>query len=78
MGEFAFGKSFNMLEDEKWHFAVIMLRRAMRLLGPLSPVPWLAQIGIMNFPWLWVIRDWLSMLDWCRDRMRERMQVRYA
>jgi hypothetical protein len=39
MGEFAFARSFAMLEDEEWHFAVVTLRKAMRLLGPMSPVP---------------------------------------
>ena len=76
MGEFAFGKSFGMLRDEQWHRAVLLLRRAMRLLGPLSPVPWLAQIAFYIFPWFWVIRDWHTMLDWCRERMSERISVR--
>ncbi len=75
MGEFAFARSFGMLQNEEWHFAVIMLRKAMRLLGPLSPVPWLAQIGFNIVPWLWVVRDWLAMLDWCRERMSERIKV---
>ena len=75
MGEFAFAKSFGMLRDEKWHFAVVMLRKAMGLLGPLSPVPWLAQIGFYIAPWMWVVRDWLAMLVWCRDRMGERIKV---
>lgn len=39
MGEFAFARSFNMLVDEKWHFAPRMIRTAMRLLGTFSPVP---------------------------------------
>ena len=75
MGEFAFARSFGMLESEKWHIAVVMLRKAMRLLGPLSPVPWLAQIGFNIFPWVWVVRDWFAMLAWCRERMKERIQV---
>ena len=76
MGELAFGRSFGMLQDEEWPSAVVMLRRAMRLLGPLSPVPWLAQIGFNVFPWLWVVCDWLAMVEWCRKRMGERIQVR--
>ncbi|OCL13438.1 cytochrome P450 [Glonium stellatum] len=78
MGEFAFAKSFGMLRDEKWHIAVVMLRKAMRLLGPLSPVPWLAQIGFYIAPWMWVVRDWLAMLVWCRERMGERIQMTAA
>ena len=76
MGIFAFARSFDMLHKEEWHVSVVMLRKAMRLLGPLSPVPWLAQIGFNLFPWLWVVRDWLAMLAWCRDRMSERLKVR--
>ena len=76
MGIFAFARSFDMLQKEEWHVSVVMLRKAMRLLGPLSPVPWLAQIGFNMFPWLWVVRDWLAMLAWCRDRMSERLKVR--
>lgn len=75
MGEFAFAKSFGMLQSERWHIAVVMLRKAMRLLGPLSPVPWLAQIGFNLLPWFGVIADWFAMLAWCRQRMEERIQV---
>lgn len=77
MGEFAFARSFGMLESERWHTAVVMLRKAMRLLGPLSPVPWLAQIGFSIIPWFWVVRDWFAMLAWCRERMKERIQVTF-
>lgn len=76
MGEFAFARSFNMLRDEKWHFAVRLLRKAMSLLGPFSPVPWLAQIAFYITPWMFVVRDWLFMMEWCKQRMGERIQVR--
>ncbi|KAL8791206.1 MAG: hypothetical protein Q9213_000163 [Squamulea squamosa] len=76
MGKFAFGKSFRMLEDEEWHPAIRMLRSAMRLLGPLSPVPWLAQIGFAMLPRISLIGDWYAMMDFCKDRMRERIAVR--
>ena len=75
MGEFAFARSFGMLEFERWHTVVVMLRKAMRLLGPLSPVLWLAQIGFNILPRFWVVRDWFAMLAWCRERMKERIQV---
>ncbi|RYP42639.1 hypothetical protein DL767_000008 [Monosporascus sp. MG133] len=60
MGEFAFARSFDMLRDEKWHFAVQLLRKAMGLLGPLSPVPWIAQIGFYLTPWIRVERPDVS------------------
>lgn len=75
MGDFAFAKSFEMLRDERWHHTVIMLRRAMGLLGPLSPVPWLAQIGFDLIPNFWVVKDWFSMMNWCKKRMSERIEV---
>lgn len=75
MGEFAFARSFQMLSDEKWHPAVRLLRKAMSLLGPFSPVPWLAQIAFYVTPWMFVVRDWLSMMEWCKQRMGERIQV---
>lgn len=75
MGEFAFARSFQMLSDEKWHPAVRLLRKAMSLLGPFSPVPWLAQIAFYITPWMFVVRDWLSMMEWCKQRMGERIQV---
>lgn len=64
-----------MLQNEKWHEAVMLLRRAMTLLGPLSPVPWLAQIGFSLIPGLWVVRDWNAMMAWCKERMKERIAV---
>ncbi|KAK6957361.1 hypothetical protein Daesc_000145 [Daldinia eschscholtzii] len=73
MGEFAFARSFGMLKDKRWHFAVRLLRRAMSLLGPFSPVPWIAQIAFYIIPWMYIVRDWLSMMQWCKDRMGERI-----
>jgi tryprostatin B 6-hydroxylase len=78
MGEFAFAKSFNMLQDEKWHFSVTLLRKAMSLLGPFSPVPWIAQIAFYITPWMYIVRDWLGMMDWCKARMTERIEVGLA
>lgn len=78
MGDFAFARSFDMLRDQKWHHAVLMLRRAMSLLGPLSPVPWLAQIGFSVIPNNWVVKDWYSMMGWCKQRMADRIDVNYS
>ena len=78
MGKFAFGRSFRMLENEEWHSAILMLRNAMRLLGPLSSVPWLAQIGFAMLPRVSLIGDWYAMVDFCKDRMRERIEVRHT
>lgn len=74
MGDFAFARSFKMLEDERWHYAVLMLRRALTLLGPLSPVPWLIQLAF-SIPLIPIVRDWNTMIQWCSDRMTERIGV---
>ncbi|KAK4663060.1 hypothetical protein QC763_600690 [Podospora pseudopauciseta] len=73
MGEFAFGQGFEMLQSQKWHWAVRLLRRAMGLLGPFSAVPWLAQVAFYVTPWMWIVRDWLGMMEWCKERMGERI-----
>ncbi|KAF7539705.1 hypothetical protein G7054_g1956 [Neopestalotiopsis clavispora] len=73
MGMFALSESFDMLNTQKWHYAVDNLRRAMSILGPLSPVPWLAQIGFKYLHGYWKIAEWHTMIDWCRDRMKERI-----
>ena len=77
MGDFAFAKSFNMLESKDWHYSVTMLRRALNLLGPLSSVPWLVQLAF-SFPIIPIVRDWNKMVSWCSDRMKERVLVSSA
>ena len=64
-----------MLETEEWHSAIRMLRSAMRLLGPMSSVTWLAQIGFAMLPRVSLIGDWYAMMNFCKDRMRERIEV---
>ncbi|KAL9133026.1 MAG: hypothetical protein Q9175_005796 [Cornicularia normoerica] len=74
MGDFAFAKSFGMLEDKEWHYAVLMLRRALNLLGPFSSVPWVIQLAF-SFPFIPIVRDWNKMIKWCADRMTDRIQA---
>lgn len=47
----------------------------MGLLGPFSSVPWLAQVAFYITPWMYIVRDWLSMMQWCKKRMSERIEV---
>jgi hypothetical protein len=75
MGIFALSQSFDMIHNQEWHYAVNNLRRAMSILGPLSPVPWLAQIGFKYLKGYWKVKDWHSMTGWCRDRMQDRIHV---
>ena len=76
MGDVVFGKHFGMLENEEFHIAVVMLRKAMDMLGPFTPVPWLAHIGFNLLPQLPVIKDWFAMMAFCHKRIDERSAVR--
>ena len=72
MGDLAFAKSFDMLVDERWHHAILMMRDFMWLLGPFSPVPWLALVGF-GIPG--IARDWKKWIGWCQELMVERIEV---
>lgn len=75
MGLFVLSRSFDMLHQEEWHYSVVTLRRAMRLLGPLSSVPWLGQLGFKFLRGYWVVKDWYTMIEFCASRMQERINV---
>ena len=75
MGLFAFDRSFNMIDQREWRYAIDMLRRAFAIVAPVSPVPWLAHIGFTFLKGRWVVKSWHGMIDWCRDRMMERVEV---
>ena len=75
MSDVIFGRPFLMLQDERWHKTVVQLKRAMSLLGPVSPVPYLAHIGFAFIPGLWVVKDWFETIDLCRRRMQDRVKV---
>lgn len=75
MGEFAFGKSFGMLENGAWHDKILMLREALLLLGPLSSVPWLTRLGFDLFPRLWRIGNFNDVIEFSHSAMNERVNV---
>lgn len=74
MGEISFSRSFDMLESERFHPVLILLRNAYTILGPLSPVTWLIQLAL-SMPWIPVVKGYNTMLQWCFDRMSERIDV---
>lgn len=75
MGDFVFNKSFGMLENHQWHHLIVRLQRALSLLGPLSPTPWLVQLGFNLAPRVSVLKDWFQMVAWCEKQMWERIKV---
>ena len=74
MGQFAFSKSFDMLQTQQWHYSIQMLRKAFAHVGPFAPVPWLVRI-MFDIPVLQIVRDFQTMVRWCAERMDERIEV---
>ncbi len=76
MGDFVFSRSFGMLREQGWHAVIARLKRALRFLGPLSPAPWLVQMGFRMYPRVWPIKDWFDTADWAEEQVRERLDAR--
>ncbi|KAL2870706.1 cytochrome P450 [Aspergillus lucknowensis] len=73
MGEFVLGKSFDMLKNQRWHDIILLLQKAMSLLGPLSPTPWVVQIAFKLMPRVGVLSDWFTMVGWCENQIPDEM-----
>ncbi|KAL2827895.1 cytochrome P450 [Aspergillus pseudoustus] len=69
MGEFVLGRSFNMLTNKSWHNIILLLQKAMGILGPLSPTPWVVQIAFKLMPRVGILNDWFTMVGWCEEQM---------
>ena len=72
MGDLTLAKSFNMLVDKKSHHAIQLMADFMWLLGPFSPVPWLARLGF-GLPGM--ASGWKNFVAWCSERMSDRILV---
>ncbi|ORY67582.1 cytochrome P450 [Pseudomassariella vexata] len=77
MGDFVFSKSFGMLQDQSWHSVIVRLQKALSLLGPFSPTPWLIQVVLKLSPRIGVLRHWFFMVAWCEGQMRTRLDEGY-
>lgn len=75
MGDFIFSRTFNMLSRGEWHHIILLLQRALSLLGPLSPLPWMVHIAFKLLPRVWILRDWFRMVSWCEGQMVDRLKV---
>ncbi|KAI2794603.1 hypothetical protein POX_a01202 [Penicillium oxalicum] len=75
MGDFVFSQTFNMLSRQEWHHIIMLMQRALSLLGPLSPVPWFIQIAFKVFPRVWILKDWFRMVAWCEEQMLRRLEA---
>ncbi|KAE8151233.1 cytochrome P450 [Aspergillus avenaceus] len=75
MGDFIFCETFDMLAKKRWNHIIVLLQRALSILGPLGPVPWLVHIAFKLLPRVWIIKDWFDMVAWCEGRLQKRMQI---
>ncbi|KAI8632910.1 hypothetical protein F5Y19DRAFT_419453 [Xylariaceae sp. FL1651] len=57
MGDFVFNHSFGMLEAGTWHHVMVRSYRAIELLGPFGPAPWLVHIGFKILPRVGKLKD---------------------
>ncbi|KAL3476861.1 cytochrome P450 [Aspergillus californicus] len=71
MGEFVLGRSFGMLRNKSWHSIILLLQKAMSLLGPLGPTPWVVQIAFKLMPRVGGLGDWFTMVAWCESQVRK-------
>ncbi|CAJ2505021.1 Uu.00g124150.m01.CDS01 [Anthostomella pinea] len=78
MGDISFSKSFQMMQNQGWHLTIARLQRALSLLGPTSPAPWLFHIGFRIAPRVGVLRDWFEALAWCAEQMRDRLENKHS
>ncbi|CAJ2507920.1 Uu.00g091060.m01.CDS01 [Anthostomella pinea] len=74
MGDFVFNHPFGMLQAKTWHHIMMRSYRAVELLGPFGPAPWLVHIGFQLLPRLSKLRDWHEMTSWCRQTMEQRLK----
>jgi cytochrome P450 len=74
MGELVFSTSFGMVRKREWHPIVRHVKEALHLVGLLSAVPWLMQIGFRLAPPVSIMRNWHKLVDYCKYTIRKRIE----
>ena len=73
MGLVGWGADFRLLEGNK-HRALKLHTEGHKVLGPITPVPWLAHLA---FALPWVQRGWFEFKSWATDELRRRLEVSF-
>ena len=73
MGDLAFGKSFDMLENGQKHWAIQLLNNGQRGIGIFGPVPWLFVI-VSQIPFL--TKEFQKFIKFCEDMMDQRSKMK--
>ncbi|KAL9059749.1 MAG: hypothetical protein Q9162_001050 [Coniocarpon cinnabarinum] len=76
MGRCGFDKEFNQVQDQAWHPAVDMMRRATSIFGPFQPAIWIVRIGFAFFWWAGKVADWFGMLAYCEQEVNRKAALK--
>ena len=71
MGDLSFAKKLGTKAGLKASKSQELPREGMHFLGPATPMPWLVQLAL-SLPG--VAAGWMSLIDWCKDSMGERLE----
>lgn len=74
MGDLAFAKSFDMLEDSKEHWAIKLLNEGMGVVT-LSPPTWLFRLAL---PLPYLSRHYWRFMNYCGQKLDERINVTHT
>lgn len=72
MGDLAFGKSFDMLESGKQHYALKLMLAGQSYLGYMGLIPWLAPIAV-RIPG--AMKDYEKWVKWSVAQVEARRKV---
>ncbi|KAH8595452.1 cytochrome P450 [Bisporella sp. PMI_857] len=75
MGDFVFNQPLGLLKNQKKRHILKELNRALSLLGPLSPTPWLLHIAFKLFPGVSVVKVWFDVMEWSVKQMEKRLEI---
>lgn len=75
MGDVLFGEDFNLLNSRSWEPALKHCEGALALVGPISDASWIANLAILLVPFYGRVQDWIRMISFCEERIKDRIQV---
>ncbi|KAF2653512.1 putative benzoate 4-monooxygenase cytochrome P450 [Lophiostoma macrostomum CBS 122681] len=73
MGEFAFGESFGMLESNRQHAGIQIIKKGMLVVGRFTPVPWLILL-LQSLPF--VKADWYRLQAFAHEQVLKRIAMK--
>ncbi|GAM34617.1 cytochrome P450 [Talaromyces pinophilus] len=74
MGDLVYGQDFEMLKTGKWRPVVKQQQRALALLAPINDTIWIVRLAFAFAPFYGKIREFFKIIDFCDQRMAERIQ----